>query len=108
MSKNLTMTVLLDFYGELLTEKQRIALKSYYDEDCSLSEIAEDMSISRQGVRDFIKRGESQLLEFEEKLGLAKRFIKINQLTDKINEVIETNDVPLILRRYVNEIKENL
>jgi len=108
MSKNLTMTVLLDFYGELLTEKQRIALKSYYDEDCSLSEIAEDMSISRQGVRDFIKRGESQLLEFEEKLGLAKRFIKINQLTDKINEVIETNDVPLILRQYVNEIKENL
>jgi len=108
MSKNLTMTVLLDFYGELLTEKQRIALKSYYDEDCSLSEIAEDMSISRQGVRDFIKRGESQLLEFEEKLGLAKRFIKINQLTDKINEVIETNDVPLILRQYVNEIIENL
>ncbi len=108
MSKNLTMTVLLDFYGELLTEKQRTALKSYYDEDCSLSEIAEEMNISRQGARDFIKRGEAQLFEFEEKLGLAKRFIKINQLTDKINEVIETNDVPSILRQYVNEIKENL
>lgn len=108
MSKNLTMTVLLDFYGELLTEKQRLALSSYYDEDCSLSEIAEEMNISRQGVRDFIKRGEAQLSEFEEKLGLAERFIKINHLTDSILEVIDLNDVPEILREYVNEIKENL
>ncbi len=108
MSKNLTMTVLLDFYGELLTQKQRTALKSYYDEDCSLSEIAEEMNISRQGARDFIKRGETQLSEFEEKLGLAKRFVKINQLTDLIDEVIENNDVPSVLRKYVDEIKENL
>ena len=70
MSKNLTITVLLDFYGELLTAKQADALRLYYDEDCSLSEIADDMGLSRQGARDFIKRGEQQLFEFEEKLGL--------------------------------------
>ncbi len=104
MSKNLTMTVLLDFYGELLTEKQRQALVSYYDEDCSLSEIAENMSISRQGARDFIKRGEAQLLEFEEKLGLASRFMKINQLVDEL----EKSNLPENVQKLIDEIKNNL
>ncbi|MEE0945058.1 MAG: YlxM family DNA-binding protein [Clostridia bacterium] len=104
MSKNLTMTVLLDFYGELLTDKQRQALVSYYDEDCSLSEIAENMSISRQGARDFIKRGEAQLLEFEEKLGLASRFMKINQLVDEL----EKSNLPENVQKLIDEIKNNL
>lgn len=104
MSKNLTMTVLLDFYGELLTEKQRQALVSYYDEDCSLSEIAENMSISRQGARDFIKRGEAQLSEFEEKLGLASRFMKINQLVDEL----EKSNLSENVQKLIDEIKNNL
>ena len=104
MSKNLTMTVLLDFYGELLTDKQRQALVSYYDEDCSLSEIAENMSISRQGARDFIKRGEAQLLEFEEKLGLAARFMRINQLVDEL----EAEKLPPNVQSLIDEIKNNL
>lgn len=104
MSKNLTMTVLLDFYGELLTDKQRQALVSYYDEDCSLSEIAENMSISRQGARDFIKRGEAQLLEFEEKLGLAARFMRINQLVDEL----EAENLPPAVQSLIDEIKNNL
>ena len=104
MSKNLTMTVLLDFYGELLTDKQRQALVSYYDEDCSLSEIAENMSISRQGARDFIKRGEAQLLEFEEKLGLAARFMRINQLVDEL----EKSKLPESVQKLIDEIKNNL
>lgn len=104
MSKNLTMTVLLDFYGELLTDKQRQALVSYYDEDCSLSEIAENMSISRQGARDFIKRGEAQLSEFEDKLGLAARFMKINQLVDEL----EKSKLPESVQKLIDEIKNNL
>ena len=53
--KNLAYSVLLDFYGSVLTEKQRLILTEYYDEDLSLAEIAENMGITRQGVRDAIK-----------------------------------------------------
>lgn len=108
MSKNLKITMLLDFYGELLTEKQRTALTYYYDEDCSLFEIAETMSVSRQGARDFIKRGEQQLLDFEEKLGLAERFMKITQLTDEIEKLSETVGLAPQVERLIDEIKSNL
>lgn len=99
MSKNLNMSVLMDFYGQLLTEKQRESLEFYYNDDLSLSEIADQLEISRQGVRDFIKRGEKQLSDLEEKLGLAERFAdikdkinEINRLTDKIESI--TGDIP--------------
>ena len=108
MSKNLKITMLLDFYGELLTEKQRAALIYYYDEDCSLFEIAETMSVSRQGARDFIKRGEQQLLDFEEKLGLAERFMKITQLADEIERVSNNENLPLRIKELIAEIKNNL
>ncbi len=84
MSKNLTISVLYDFYGELLTEKQQEVIELYYNEDLSLAEIAMHSGITRQGVRDSIKRGESQLLELESKLGLAKRFGEIEHLLDEI------------------------
>ena len=58
MSKNLDVAVLLDFYGAMLTDKQRDAIDLYYNQDLSLSEIAELQNITRQGVRDSIKRGE--------------------------------------------------
>ena len=61
MSKDLNVSVLLDFYGQLLTQKQNDALDLYYNQDLSLSEIAAHMGITRQGVRDNIKRGETQL-----------------------------------------------
>ena len=85
MSKNLSVSLLMDFYGQLLTPKQLEALEYYYDDDLSLAEIADQMSISRQGVRDFIKRGEKQLQELEDKLGLAERFEKIKQKIEKID-----------------------
>ena len=68
----------MDFYGELLTQKQRDALDLYYNQDFSLAEIAQHMEISRQGVRDFIKRGEKQLEDLENALGLARRFTAIH------------------------------
>ena len=70
---------LLDFYGPVLTDKQRVILTEYYDEDLSLAEIAENLGITRQGVRDGIKRAEQQLLEMEERLGLAKRFRSVQE-----------------------------
>lgn len=74
MAKDLRISYLLDFYGELLTETQREAVDAYYNQDMSLSEIAADRDISRQGVRDAIKRAEQQLTEMEERLGLCRRF----------------------------------
>ncbi|MBP3361809.1 MAG: YlxM family DNA-binding protein [Clostridia bacterium] len=89
MSKNLNVSILMDFYGQLLTPKQLEALDFYYNEDLSLGEIADEMKISRQGVRDFIKRGEKQLDELEEKLGLAGRFSDIKSKIEEINSVAD-------------------
>ena len=79
MSKNMEISFLLDFYGEMLTEKQRTRVDYYYNEDLSLAEIAENEGITRQGVRDSIKRAEAQLLEMEERLALAARFRRMKE-----------------------------
>lgn len=79
MAKNLEISYLLDFYGECLTEKQRSFLDYYYNDDLSLSEIAENEGITRQGVRDAIKRAENILFDMENKLGLAKRFSELTR-----------------------------
>lgn len=79
----------MDFYGQLLTEKQFDSLDLYYNQDLSLSEIAEEMGISRQGVRDSIKRGEKQLFELEQKLGLVQRFLQINHQVRELEQRIE-------------------
>lgn len=79
MAKDLLITFLLDFYGDMLTDKQREVIECYYNEDLSLAEIAEEKGITRQGVRDAIKRAEQQLLEMEERLGLAKRFHMVQE-----------------------------
>ena len=73
MPKDLEMGYLLDFYGEVLTEKQREMLRQYYNDDLSLSEIGENFGITRQGARDAIKHGENALKELEEKVGFAAR-----------------------------------
>ncbi len=72
--KNLSMGYLLDFYGEVLTERKREVLDFYYNDDLSLAEIAAELGISRQGVRDIIKKTEDELIFLEEKLHLAKKF----------------------------------
>ena len=66
MAKDLEMGYLLDFYGEVLTEKQREMLRQYYNDDLSLSEIGENFGITRQGARDAIKHGETTLKELEQ------------------------------------------
>ncbi len=84
MAKDLRITFLLDFYGDMLTDKQREVIEAYYNEDLSLAEIATEKGITRQGVRDAIKRAEQQLLEMEEQLGLAKRFKNVKDGLAKI------------------------
>ncbi len=72
MEKNVEISLLCQFYGKLLTKKQLAILQDYYDNDLSLGEIAENLNISRQGVRDIIKKGEKRLFDFEEKLKFMK------------------------------------
>ena len=78
------MTMLFDFYGELLTDRQKEFFDLYYNEDLSLAEIAAHSGITRQGVRDSIKRAESQLLEYEDRLHLAARFRRIEEVLSSI------------------------
>lgn len=89
MSKNLDITLLLDFYGDMLTEKQRSFISFYYNDDLSLSEIAANEGITRQGVRDAIKRAEAQLVNMEERLGLVARFEDVKLGLGEIIEVSE-------------------
>lgn len=78
--------LLMDFYGQLLTENQLSVMEMYYNEDWSLSEIAENLNISRQGAHDFIKRSKAMLVEYEEKLHLVERFQKNKE---RINSLLE-------------------
>lgn len=101
MSKNLEISALLDVYGAFLPEKQRLLSEYYYNDDLSLSEIAENEGITRQGVRDLIKRAEAQLITLEENCGYLKKFTKLKNL---VNEVKSGNAE---LETLANEI-ENL
>ena len=92
MAKNLNITLLYDIYGDMLTEKQQEVLELYYNEDLSLAEIAEHTGITRQGVRDSIKRGEHQLSIFEDTLGLAKRLEIIEESLDEIGTLVTKLD----------------
>lgn len=108
MAKNLEISLLLDFYGDMLTDKQREVIEFYYNDDLSLSEIADNQGITRQGVRDSIKRAESQLLYMEERLGLARRFREmrdgLEQIASAAVQIKNYNDHFI----YSHELEDNL
>ena len=76
MEKNVEICLLLDFYGKMLTERQREIMMLYYEDNLSLTEIAEELGISKQGVSDSIKRSEKVLYETENKLFLLKQYME--------------------------------
>ena len=86
ISKNFEISILLDYYGGMLTDKQREVVQWYYNDDLSLAEIAEHTGITRQGVRDSIKRAEAQLIDCEARMGLRTRFERIQKCLDEITE----------------------
>ncbi len=90
MAKNLIFSALLDVYGSFLNDKAKLLTEYYYNDDLSLAEIAENEGITRQGVRDQIKRAEAQLLSLEEKCGYYKKFTKLKELAAKYNDGSET------------------
>lgn len=87
MEKFVEQTLLYDFYGGLLTERQQQVYESVVLEDYSLSEVAEDLGISRQGVHDMIKRCNHTLEEYESRLHLVEKFLCIRKQVQKIKEL---------------------
>lgn len=85
----LQLTLLYDFYGELLTEKQKLVYEMYYQNDLSLTEIGEELCISRQAVRDLLKRTEKILQKYEKKLQLVERFLTQKTAMQQIKNIIE-------------------
>ncbi len=89
MDEAVFRTMLFDFYGELLTEKQREYFDLHYNEDLSLAEIAESEGITRQGVWDIIRRGEDTLRRYESKTGLVARFSREREIMDRLQEHLD-------------------
>ena len=84
MEKKVKISMLCEIYGKLLTEKQLEILNDYYNNDLSLTEIAENNNITRQAVLDNIKKGENKLFEFEEKLSFMEKTIKQEKLLQEV------------------------
>lgn len=111
MEKHIEISMLVEIYGKLLTEKQYQVISDYYNEDLSLSEIAENNNISRQGVRDIIKKGESKLFEYEEKLQIMKKTPeneKTIQLILSQLSKIQDNSSDKKVEKILNEVQKEL
>ena len=119
MAKDMNMTLLFDFYHNMLTDKQADVIDLYYNNDLSLAEISEHLLITRQGVRDIIKRAEMIMKEAEANLGIAKRYIIIKGAAEKILKEIDeletegqASTLPWLasrlkkIRQYLDVIKE--
>ena len=98
MDRKVEISVLCQIYGKLLTEKQLNIMDNYYNLDLSLSEIAENEGITRQAVRDIIKKGENKLFEFEEKLGIMKKTMKQEE---KIASIL--SELTKIQKKFTDE-----
>ena len=84
MEKHVEISMLCQIYCKMLTEKQDEFINDYYNNDLSLSEIAENSNITRQAVRDVIKKGENKLFELEEKLSFMKRMLNQEETLKKV------------------------
>lgn len=97
MEKILEITLLYDFYGELLTEKQKTVMEMYHLDDYSLQEVADEFHITRQAVHDMIKRTEKLLFQYENRLGLVNRFVEQKKnlaiAVEKLDKAVEENNL---------------
>lgn len=105
--KSVEDLMLLDFYGNLLTDKMRDCLELYLNDDLTLAEIADDAGISRQGAHDTVKRAIAQLRSYEEKLGLVARFSEQKKIVEEAISYIEVKDYDNA-SRVLEELKNDL
>lgn len=111
IEKKVEVSILCQIYGKLLTEKQYEFINDYYNNDLSLSEIAENNNITRQAVRDVIKKGENKLFEFEEKLLIMKKMLKqekqIQEIISELNK-IKDNSSDKKIEKILNNVRKEL
>ena len=111
MDKKVEISMLCEIYGKLLTEKQLDIMDNYYNLDLSLSEIAENEGITRQAVRDIIKKGENKLFEFEEKLGIMKKTIdqekQIQNILSELSKITD-NSSDKKVEKILNSVRKEL
>ena len=108
MEKNVEISLLFSFYGKMLTERQADTVELYYNEDLSLSEVGDELGISRQGVRDNLKRAEAILYDTEKRLGLADRFLGIKSRLSKIDSIIAQMEASSKAKELPDEIKKQI
>ena len=111
MEKTVEIALLFSFYGKMLTDRQADTVDLYYNEDLSLSEVGVELGISRQGVRDNLKRAEAILYDTEERLGLVKRFLGIKKKLSEIDRIIadieaspESRELSVKIKKQINSI----
>ncbi|MCR4617652.1 MAG: YlxM family DNA-binding protein [Lachnospiraceae bacterium] len=98
-------SLLYDFYGELLTEHQRAVYESFVFEDMSLSEVASEQGITRQGVHDLVKRCEKILQGYEDKLHLVEKFVSIKKKVQQIEDLSDSGNKETDLAKSLSDIK---
>lgn len=111
MEQNVKISVLNEIYGKLLTKKQYEIIDDYYNNDLSLSEIAQNNQITRQAVRDILKKGEKKLFEYEEKLLFMKRMLnqekKIGKVLAELTKIRQNNtdqEIAIILENIKKDL----
>ena len=111
MEKKVEVSLLCQIYGKLLTEKQFNYINDYYNNDLSLSEIAENYNITRQAARDNIKKGENKLFELEEKLTFMEKTLKqerkLQQILEELSKIENTSSDKKI-EKILNHVREEL
>ena len=111
MEKKIELGMLCDIYGNLLTEKQKEVINDYANQDLSLTEIAENNNITRQAVNDIVKKGETKLLEYEQKLGIMKKELETEkQIQNILSELskITDNSSDKKVERILNSVRKEL
>ena len=112
MEKNVEISVLCQLYGKVLTEKQYEVLSDYYNNDLSLSEIGENNNITRQAVRDIIKKGENKLYELENGISLMNKVLQEEKIVAKVekelNEIEKLTNSNKEVAKKINNIKKEL
>ena len=111
MEEKVKISILCDLYGKLLTKRQYEILNDYYNNDLSLTEIAENNEITRQAVRDIIKKGENKLFDYEKRLQFMKRMLKqektVEQILAELTK-IQKNSSDKQITQILNSVKKEL
>lgn len=111
MEERVQISLLLDFYGNLLTEKQRDIMDLYYNDDLSLAEISNITNTSRQAIHDITKRCHKLLFQYEEKLFLLEKYLQRKKIIDRLNENIDmliNNTIDEDKKEILNKIKRDI